>query len=241
MYSGIVYIADIFTSAGKIKDWNFFKDQGISQNSFLQWQGLISAIPMYMKTFQAVYVRPENTIIFNCNNFSLALDKSSSRLLRNIISKDYFVYPKSQFFFERNFQEELDWNFIYKMPFIVTICSSLRDFQWRLNHNVIYTNAMLFKMNSPLVSSELCTFCQLVPETIFHLFVDCTAVKSVWRDMCQIWSTEINCPVNPTPRQIILGEKQWSNLLNHVVLIYKKIIYNCKLKKRTTKIPGNEK
>ena len=125
---GIVYIADIFTEEGKIKDWNFFKNCGINRINYIQWQGVISAIPLFLKTYQAVYVRPENTIMVYCNNSSLALHKSSSRQLRNLVSSNYLVHPKSQRFFNDLFEEVLDWDYIYRMPFKVTICSKLREF-----------------------------------------------------------------------------------------------------------------
>ena len=227
---GITYISDIFTEDGQIKGWDHFRMKGINRISFLKWQGLISALPLKWRTHESPYVRPENTFQFHCKGMAIALFKSEVKQFRKLISSFYFKRPISQIFFRNLFEGDLDWLFTYTMPFKVTTSSVEREFQWKLTHNILFTNSMLFRFHSPLVSTDTCTFCKNVPETLIHLFVECTHIKSLWLDMHSKWSGALDLPRHPSPKQIILGDKSWTDLLNHIIIIYKRFIYNCKLK-----------
>ena len=45
----------------------------------------------------------------------------------------------------------------------------MRVFQFKILHNILYTNDKLFKMRQ--VETELCTFCQTAVETPVHIFI----------------------------------------------------------------------
>ena len=70
---------------------------------------------------------------------------------------------------------------IYRLPFLVTIETKLRAFQFKISHLIFYTNEMLFERK--MVDSPLCTFCQAHTETLIHLFVSCSYVKPLWLSM----------------------------------------------------------
>ena len=61
--------------------------------------------------------------------------------------------------------------------------------------------------------------------------MNCTFSEAIWNDLHKSWNKILDCPLNPLPKQIILGDNTWSSLLNHIVILYKKLIYKCKLKK----------
>ena len=52
-----------------------------------------------------------------------------------------------------------------------------RMFQYKILHNILYANIMLFKFGKR--SSPRCSFCKLPDETIMHLFYDCLKVQSL--------------------------------------------------------------
>ena len=77
--------------------------------------------------------------------------------------------PTAQTYFEKKFQNpELEWKTIYTLPRRVTINTNLRIFQYKLLHNVLYLNKMLYKFGKKL--SPLCSFCMEEPESPIHLF-----------------------------------------------------------------------
>ena len=50
---------------------------------------------------------------------------------------------------------------VYKLPFLVTIETKLRSFQFKFNHLIYYTNKTLFDRKM-ISDTPLCTFCQTV-------------------------------------------------------------------------------
>ena len=73
---------------------------------------------------------------------------------------------------------------IYKLPFLVTIETKMRAFQFKISHLIFYTNEMLYERK--MIDSPLCTFCQRHNETLLHLFVSCDYVKPLWSSIEQI-------------------------------------------------------
>ena len=63
--------------------------------------------------------------------------------------------PMAQLHIEKNFQNhELKWKDIYTLPIRVTI--NLRIFQYKLLHNILYLNKMLYKFGRKVF--QLCFF-----------------------------------------------------------------------------------
>ena len=74
--------------------------------------------------------------------------------------------------------DKIDWCESYSLPFLCTREPKLRIFQFKLLHRRISTNRYLFKIG--ISSSELCSFCENLSETLLHLFWECPQVKIVW-------------------------------------------------------------
>ena len=89
---------------------------------------------------------------------------------------------------------------------------------------------MLNRMRPPKVPSSLCTFCHESDETIPHLFISCSYVKSLWNSFTEMWGNSLGVPTTLTKKQILLGDPSFSLLLNHIIIIIRKTIYDSKLK-----------
>ena len=102
-------------------------------------------------------------------------------------------------------------------------------FQYKVLHNTLYVNKMLFKFGK--VISPRCSFCKLHEETIIHLFYDCSIVKRIWNQLKSILSNNINFPIS-TPQSAIFGfwdlDTNEHLILNHLLLIFKMYIYNAR-------------
>ena len=85
-------------------------------------------------------------------------------------------------------------------------------------------------MSPPRVNSSLCTFCKKSDETIVHLFVECEYSQKLWSNLISVWKKDLAIPSKLSTKQILLGDASFSLLLNHVILITKKTIYDCKFK-----------
>ena len=77
----------------------------------------------------------------------------------------------------------------------------LTDFQYKVTNKILVTKSFLHKTNK--VDNNIYEYCNLQPETIYHLFIECEIVKRFWNEL-RIWLSN-----NSTVIHIIeLGEKQ---------------------------------
>ena len=96
---------------------------------------------------------------------------------------------------------------IYSLPFIVTKEIKLSVFQYKIIHNILYTNYILHKMKK--VEDPLCPFCTNIDQTVTHLFLSCPIAISFWSNL-STWYQSFSC-----------------STLNHLILIGKYFLY-CK-------------
>ena len=75
-------------------------------------------------------------------------------------------------------QENIDWDTVYRSPFLCTKISKLIVFQFKLLHRRLATNSFLTKIN--LKDNKQCTFCQKDTETLIHLFWTCSVSTLFW-------------------------------------------------------------
>ena len=110
---------------------------------------------------------------------------------------------------------------MYLMPSRVTMDTNLRIVQYKILNNVFYLNEKLSKFK--IVSSPLCSFCNLENETPIHLFYSCNQRKSFWSKLQELMNSEILLPQN-TPQSAFFGfpdNKENFEIINHLHLIYK--------------------
>ena len=90
--------------------------------------------------------------------------------------------PTSERYFRTllNIQQE-DMKELYCIPFRATLYTKLRSFQFKINHNILYTSEKLFRVG--IKSSPLCTFCKQYTETLSHLFVECRKIETLWNEV----------------------------------------------------------
>ena len=74
--------------------------------------------------------------------------------------------------------EEEEWRNIYTLTAKVTVCTSLRIFQYKILNNILYLNARLFKMH--MADSRLCSLCNSAEESVLHLFLKCRISSALW-------------------------------------------------------------
>ena len=157
------------------------------------------------------------------------MSKLNSVTLYETLIEANEIKPTSQTYFQNLFPNfNLDWKSIYLLPRRVTLDTNLRMFQYKLLNNVLYLNKMLFRFKK--VDSPLCSYCNEEEETLLHLFHSCLKTKQLWNRLRQYFSQFINIPLS-TPQSSILGifdNNQHSELINHLLLIFKFYIYSAR-------------
>ena len=86
------------------------------------------------------------------------LCKAISKNIYMEIRSSFETTPTAQTRFEGQFSSvNFEWNEIYKLPFKVAMDTKTREFQYKILHRYLTTNAFLHKIG--LKPSAVCTFC----------------------------------------------------------------------------------
>ena len=104
----------------------------------------------------------------------------------------------------------------------------LSIFQYRIIHNILYTNCILYKMKK--VQDLHCPFCTTVDQTVGHLFVSCPIASSFWSDFVKWYHSVSKKTLSLSKNEIIYRAlANWSSCStrNHLILIGKYFQY-CK-------------
>lgn len=121
-----------------------------------------------------------------CSSF----DEALSRLAKthNNFKSMYNVYleavaleptaPHSKYANEITSAQSINWSSHYLQTHFCTLENRLRAFQWKINVRALPLNYHLHKIG--VVPNPNCTFCDLEPETIVHLFAQCKQLDAFW-------------------------------------------------------------
>ena len=164
---------------------------------------------------------------------------STSKRISAVLRKRHSQRPSSEQFFIDNFDvEQENWKNIYILPFFVTIESKLRTFQFKINHNIYFTNEKLNKAKMKSVSDDgkeieiqpQCTFCKKEIETLEHLFVTCEVIEPLWDTLERLIGYSFS------PAQKLLGcyneiGNRPFDIISHLTILLKHYIHICRLKK----------
>ena len=132
--------------------------------------------------------------------------------------------PSSQKCFGKVFpNKNFDWKKIYILSRVVTINSFQRKFQYKILHNILYLNKMLFTFGK--TKRPLCSFCHSYNETIYHTFLECICVIQPCNHLRLFVTNDIFLPIL-TPQTAIFGfingiESNIYKITNHILLIFK--------------------
>ena len=134
--------------------------------------------------------------------------------------------PTTQTYFQKKFQNsEMEWKDMYILLTCVKINTNLRIFQYKLLHNILYLNEMLYKFGKKV--SPLSSFCLKEPECPIYLFHSCTETNFLWTQLQRSFQNVLIVPPI-TPQSTIFGfidRKVNYRLINHIILILKYYVY----------------
>ena len=167
----------------------------------------------------------------NTRNMDKYMKKITTRNIYKEKIEKIIIPPTSELFLSKLLNTPCDLiKEHYGIPFNTTIYTKLRSFQFKVIHNILYTNEKLHKIGYS--DTALCTFCKKETETLLHLFVQCESISPLWKkitdNLLQPYGIE-----TLSNKDILLGilvEKQ-NNVINHIIMEAKYYIYASKLEK----------
>jgi hypothetical protein len=104
----------------------------------------------------------------------------------------------------------------------------LKDFQFKINHKILVTKTFLFKINKS--ENDVCSYCNIAPETIYHIFCECSKVKAFIHTV-KTWlhnEYDINIPLIDKP--FLLSTTKESEISQYMSLLLKYYVYKSKFR-----------
>ena len=135
-----------------------------------------------------------------------------------------------EYFFENN---NINWNAIYSCVFTCSKDSYIQWFQTRINHRILATNSLLYKMK--IIDNKMCTFCNCQEETIVHIFWECRKVQPLFqylKDKLHNLESLLSC------KSFILGTESSDFKYDILFLEMKRYIYLARRKQITPSCIG---
>ena len=166
---GILCINDFMNECGNFYTQQEFQNKYLFTTNFLQYNNIIHCFRTFLDSLtishksikevnplQPLFIKMMNKSIKGCRMFYDTLVYRSN----NIISKSKWIRDLDI--------NVLNWKNTYKLPFNILKDTKLQWFQYKINHRILGTNQLLFKMG--LRQDDLCTFCASASESILHNF-----------------------------------------------------------------------
>ena len=124
---------------------------------------------------------------------------------------------------------DIHWPKVYIITQKVTIDTTLGVFRFGRLGGVLYLGGGISRFD--LDVSPLCSLCDQHLEDVPHLFCNCAKTQDLWNSFASALGENLDLPqLNPTV--VFLGESNIQGndkvLLNHILLFFKKFIYDKK-------------
>jgi len=234
--AGVIKICDLFYEDGKIKPFDTLGIVHQKSVNYLKWYGIVQTIPkhwrkkMSMKQVHVKVNKSHHDDIIGCivEDKFVPLDALKSNQIYQHLLKLSITAPKCLYtlrdVYGLNLQNCKD---LFILPWKVTIDSRLRWLQFRINHRILPTNKWLHKIG--LIESPYCTRCNLIIETIDHLFIYCPEVDNFWQQFLHKWS-ELFDTISILEKCFGLLNDDIENwqVKNQLLMIARRYIYMCK-------------
>ena len=212
-------------NSGKFLTYEEFINRYKVKSSFTLYYGLLSSIQSKWKITSIQKQRHTGN-----QNWYDNVENLSNAALHRIIVENKFQPPINE---KDIFSYGVDDSNIHKilqLAFLTTKNTKLIVFQFKINHNIIYTKDKLKKVN--LISIDVCHLCEREKHTIKRMLLECTYVTLFWNEFFAWWA-QITNEKNHLPDSVLLygpvNLSKHNQVLSLALLVAKYFIYKCKL------------
>ena len=220
---GIEKLSCLFDNEGNtlLSLTTFMQKYNVKCN-FLQYYSLLSAIPQEWKT-----MLKQECSLPSTEYVTPSIEKLTCKIIYNtLLNHQHFPPPTAEkrlIEYGFNFQERQK---IYSLPFRVTNEVKLSVFQYKIVHNILYTNQLLHKMKKK--QQPDCPYCHGIDQTPLHLFVECLIAKLFWNKFTKWYNDTCGGTIALEQNEIIYGVLRYTSscsTLNHLIIIGKYFLY----------------
>ena len=182
--AGIICIQDLVNEDQSFLSINQLKRKYHLNIMFTEYMGIIDAIPARWKC----WLRSKKTQkkeIYKISQIQ-SIDKVAGwvyhELNKESNKEEALLANMVQRWINAGIETDLhEFKLIVNRIYFATNYTKYRSFQYRILMRAIVTNKHLQRYS--IKQSNVCTFCESKPETIEHLFWECTIVKKFWNEV----------------------------------------------------------
>ena len=230
---GIRQVSDLYDEQGNLCSFETLKVRFGLKGTFLEYHSLVKKIPAYWNVLvnsnKIVCIMSRFSVKCNVYIQQVLKDRKGCRRFYDVMTGANKLEPNYKWIQEiGNFsnQELNDYNRVIKSIKEV----KLKDFQYKINNKILVTKSFLYKINK--IDNDLCEYCQLQPETICHIFLECAKVKQFWNSL-RIWLiNNSNIHIDLNDKSILFSYQDNNVLKNYILVVAKYYIYANKFCKK---------
>lgn len=127
----------------------------------------------------------DTSFCIKTDNLTIAFGGLKSKIFYDLFRQSQFEIPTSAAFWDNYFTEIEQIN-MWPLVYLPLKPPELIDLDFRITHNCIFTMVKLLRIGK--TDNNVCPVCKSQPETMFHLFLDCSELSeltSVLMDMLE--------------------------------------------------------
>ena len=231
---GIVQIKHILKDNGYFKTFNdLIMEYDIDKKFFLFYSGMIKCIPTTWKNIvkDQLIGNVEEQCWISIGGNKINFLKTNQKELYSQLIQCKSTTSKANSNYSRQFDiSEAEWKTIYLLPFQLSVSNKARELQYKILHNYVASNKLLYKMN--ITASSRCNFCNLYTQDSQHLFFNCIQIRNLWFKIEEWLEKDLFILAKFGLKDILFGKQDVRNfdmdVVNKVILYGKMYIFNCK-------------
>ena len=229
--NNIFRLEHIMDRNGDLKSEAYFHSKALNYSDILIIQKIYKALPSeWKRSIEGIVAErdtDEDEMFFMKNGRRISLAMISSKDIYTVIIKNVSdkvsVREKLRNLHTREFSEK-DLMAVFCRPRSSTLSCTLRDFQFRLLHGIVYVNHHLYRFK--IVNDNLCSLCQKEDDkTEFLLFGTKHMLRKVDYQSCHIHIGTTCITPTKTARNLGVIFDQEMSFLNHITHVQQTVRY----------------
>ena len=231
---GIHCVADIVDTKGTFLSLEYLMPENslLQQSLYMIWFKLLKSVPkMWVDLLKESISEIKNhncaenykTHILSCWARILDINKIHSPFIYGCMLQDEPSTRRPKF--EARYHD-VNWRDICSAIYKTSIEPYSRQFQFRVVHDILGTNSLLYKWK--VSDTWRCSYCFIERETAEHLFCYCPSAITLYNQIKQ-WCETFHVILPPMKEQTILYGVfpivKENLLCNHIILMFKIIMY----------------
>ena len=223
---GINYVHDLLDNNGSFLKYNDFCVKYQLNNNLLRYYGLLNRL-------RQIINRGGDILNMDRQLNKLLNVKSSSKLFYTKILDDVNKHTERSCFktWERIIGENINWETAFESIYSTTIDTKLRNFQYKVIHNILPDNRILKKMG--VKENEMCDFCKIERDSLVHYLWNCNIAQQYWLEVKSFVDPVFESSIQLSIKNIMFGSQfvqnnTENNIINFIILIAKHYLHCCK-------------